>query len=105
MQQIKPTELKKLLQESKGLVLIDVREPSEFNYCHIQGSLNIPVGQIASRLMDIELDQDLVTICHHGMRSHAVGEFLEAKGFTKVINLLGGVDAWAREVEPAMPRY
>ena len=105
MRQLKPSEIQSLLQQSEHLTLIDVREPSEFNLCQIHGSINIPVGQIASRLMDFELDQELVTICHHGMRSHAVGEFLEAKGFTKVINLLGGIDAWAREVDPTMPRY
>jgi rhodanese-related sulfurtransferase len=55
--------------------------------------------------MKFELDQDIVAICHHGMRSAAVADFLESRGFTRVSNLTGGIDAWAREQDPEMPRY
>lgn len=104
MQQIKPLELK-TLREKENLTLLDVREASEFAICHLQGSINIPLGRIALHLMEFDLDQKIVTICHHGMRSHAAADFLETKGFTQLINLQGGIDAWAREIDPDMRRY
>lgn len=104
MQQLDPKGLKELI-ERESVSLIDVREPAEFALCRIEGSQNLPMGVLAAHLMDFELKDTLVTICHHGMRSHAAAEYLEAKGFQRVINLQGGIDAWAREVDPSMARY
>lgn len=104
MKQLDPKSLKILL-DSHTVRLIDVREPSEFAFCHLPGSVNFPIGQIADHLREFELDETLVTVCHHGLRSHAVAEFLEARGFSQVINLQGGIDAWSREVDPSIPRY
>jgi len=98
------SQLRDLIQSGKPL-LLDVREPHEFEICQIQGSVNIPMNQIPSNLMKFELDRDIVAICHHGMRSAAVADFLESRGFTRVSNLTGGIDAWAREQDPDMPRY
>lgn len=104
MIQLNPAQLKDLIDAGTPL-LLDVREPHEFAICQIQGSINIPMNQIPSHLMDFELDQEIVAICHHGMRSAAVADFLESRGFTQVLNLSGGIDAWARDQDPAMARY
>lgn len=98
------SQLKDLINSGTPL-LLDVREPHEFEICQIQGSINIPMNQVPSHLMGFELDQDIVAICHHGIRSAAVADFLESRGFTRVSNLTGGIDAWAREQDPEMSRY
>ncbi len=97
-------QLKDLIHTGSPL-LLDVREPHEVAICQIPGSTNIPMNQVPSHLMQFELDQEIVAICHHGMRSAAVADFLESRGFTKVMNLTGGIDAWARDQDPDMPRY
>lgn len=86
-------------------VLLDVREPREFAYCHIDGSLNIPMHTAPERLGELEAAAEIITICHHGMRSQMVADFLENQGFPHVINLSGGIAAWARQVDPTMPTY
>ncbi len=101
---LNPNQLRDFIDSGTPL-LLDVREPHEFEICKIQGSINIPMNQIPSNLMKLQLDQDIVTICHHGMRSAAVADFLESRGFTRVSNLTGGIDAWAREQDPQMARY
>jgi rhodanese-related sulfurtransferase len=86
-------------------VLIDVREPWEFEYCRIEGSALIPLGELAARIDEMPVDRPLVIVCHHGNRSgYATAILLEA-GFRDVYNLRGGVEAWAIEVEPTMRRY
>jgi len=86
-------------------MLLDVREPWEFETCRITGSLSMPMQTVPARQEELDPDAPVVCICHHGMRSMQVGAFLEKNGFTQVINLTGGVDAWARQVDPAMPTY
>jgi rhodanese-related sulfurtransferase len=86
-------------------VLLDVREPWEFQTCHIAGSVPIPMNSIPERLQELEEDAPIVCICHHGARSMSVAAFLERNGFTQVTNLTGGVHAWALQVDNAMPTY
>jgi rhodanese-related sulfurtransferase len=86
-------------------LLLDVREPWEFDICHIEGSTNIPMGQIAQRLRELPDDGEMVVICHHGIRSQQVIRFLQPQTRLRLINLDGGVDAWARSVDPDMPVY
>ena len=86
-------------------VLLDTREPWEFEACRIAGSLSMPMRGIPARYGELKRDADIVMICHHGARSYQAGMFLEHMGFTSVINLQGGVAAWARDVDPAMPTY
>ncbi len=107
MQHIRPAELKAWLQDPARdqPLLLDVREPWEFERCHIEGSLLIPMNSIPSRLGELPADRDIVVICHHGVRSFHVARFLDHNGFTRVINLTGGVDAWAKEADPSMPTY
>lgn len=86
-------------------VLLDVREPWEFQTCHIEGSVPIPMNSIPARMQELEEDADIVCICHYGARSMSVAAFLERNGFTRVTNLTGGVHAWALQVDGSMPTY
>lgn len=86
-------------------LLLDVREPWEFDICHIDGSTNIPMGQIPRRLRELPSDGEVVVICHHGIRSQQVIRFLQPQTSARLINLDGGVDAWARQVDRDMPVY
>ncbi|MDF9392062.1 MULTISPECIES: rhodanese-like domain-containing protein [Methylococcus] len=106
MRHLAPYQVKALLDEPEAApLLLDVREPDEFAFCHIEGSVHIPMGEIVSRLSELDPDRTTVVVCHHGMRSFQVGRFLETQGFGQVINLAGGIDAWAREADPGIPRY
>lgn len=107
MRQLSAAQLKAWLDDAQRSkpVLLDVREPWEFETCRIPGSLSIPMRGIPARCHELKREADIVMICHHGARSFQVGMFLEQQGFTSVINLHGGVAAWARDVDPAMPTY
>lgn len=85
--------------------LLDVREAWEHEYCHIPGSTLMPMASVPLRLQELQPDEPLVCICHHGGRSMQVGMFLESRGFGEVYNLSGGVNTWAQTVDPAMKRY
>ncbi len=107
MRQITPAELSAWLADKARAqpVLLDVREPWEFQAARIEGSTHMPMQQVPARVGELEPDNDIVVICHHGGRSLQVGLFLEKQGFARVHNLVGGVDAWARTVDPAVPVY
>jgi molybdopterin/thiamine biosynthesis adenylyltransferase/rhodanese-related sulfurtransferase len=86
-------------------VLIDVREPYEWEIGHIEGARLVPLGELERRLGELDPHGRIVTYCHHGMRSFQALELLLAAGFSNVRSLEGGIDAWAREVDPKLPRY
>lgn len=86
-------------------VLLDVREHWEFEICRIEGSRHIPMGQIPGAIDELDSDAEIVVICHHGMRSAQVARYLEHAGLSKVYNLTGGIDAWARDVDQRMAQY
>jgi len=86
-------------------VLLDVREPWESSLCRIEGSQLAPLRTIAQQIGELDARRDIVCICHHGARSMHAAMFLQQQGFSSVFNLLGGVDAWARQIDPAMPTY
>lgn len=86
-------------------LLLDVREPWEFRICQIDGSQLIPMGQLPAALKVLDPTRETVVICHHGIRSRQVAMYLDYQGFTNVINLAGGVDAWARDVDRQMATY
>jgi rhodanese-related sulfurtransferase len=86
-------------------LLLDVREPWEFRICQIDGSQLIPMGQLPAALKALDPHRETVVICHHGVRSRQVAMYLDYQGFTNVINLAGGVDAWARDVDRQMATY
>ncbi len=101
---MRPRELKAHLEQAKPL-LLDVREPWEYRIARLEGSRLIPMRDLLSRLHELDAEQETVVICHHGIRSRQVAYVLERYGFKNVINLEGGLAAWAQEVDPAMPRY
>ena len=107
MRQIEPSELAAWLAEAtrKKPVLLDVREKWEYAYCCIPDSQLVPMGEIPQRYDELDPETDVVVICHHGVRSYRIAMLLEHNGFTRVYNLTGGVERWARDVDPAMPRY
>ncbi|HEX5386234.1 MAG TPA: molybdopterin-synthase adenylyltransferase MoeB [Gemmatimonadales bacterium] len=87
------------------LVLLDVREPWEWEIAHIAGAMPLPLGQLPDRLREIDPRADLVTICHHGARAEKARQLLEAAGFTQVRTLSGGIDEWAQQVDASLKRY
>ena len=107
MKQIAPTELAAWLADAgrDKPVLLDVREPWEWQFARLEGAKHIPMREIPARLAEIEPGQEVVAICHHGARSQQVAMFLEKNGFAKVHNLVGGVDAWSRTVDTGVPLY
>lgn len=110
MLSLRPRELADLLAASAESevdrpLLLDVREPWELAICRIDGSRSIPMQRIPQALAELDPARPIVCICHHGIRSYQVARFLEYQGFSRVINLEGGVAAWARDVDPAMPTY
>lgn len=86
-------------------LLLDVREPWEWETARIEGSQHMPMREVPARRGEIDPDREVVAICHHGGRSQQVAMFLEKNGFSKVHNLQGGVDAWSRTVDSAVPLY
>ena len=86
-------------------VLLDVREPWEYEKARIEGATLMPMRELPSRIGQIDDDKEVVAICHHGGRSMQVAMFLEKQGFKRVHNLVGGIDAWSRTVDPAVPLY
>jgi len=107
MRQLSASQLKEWLAAAERTkpVLLDVREAWEFETCRIAGSQSMPMRSVPARYPELKRDEDIVMICHHGARSFQAGMFLEQMGFTSIINLQGGVAAWARDVDPAMPTY
>jgi len=103
--EIGPTDLASLAAGDAPPLVIDVREAAELAICALPGALHLPMRQVPDRLGEIPRDRALVVLCHHGVRSRVVAEFLLRHGFADVANLAGGIDAWAAEVDPALPRY
>jgi rhodanese-related sulfurtransferase len=107
MDQITPVQLAAWLADAGRAkpLLLDVREPWEWQTAHIDGSQHIPMREVPARIAEIDPAREVVAICHHGGRSLQVAAFLEKNGFSRVHNLQGGVDAWSRTVDPAVPVY
>ena len=96
---------REMREKSDNLVLVDVREPHEWDIVHIDGARLIPLGQLPERLSELDGHAEIVTHCHHGARSMKALEILRGAGYGKVRSLAGGIDAWAERVEPGMARY
>ena len=108
--ELSPEEYLKLRTESAGQpnapLLLDVREPWEAATASIPGSILIPMGDIPSRAhAELDPDQPIVVLCHHGARSLSVTMWLRREGFDHAQSLAGGIDAWSRTIDPAIPRY
>jgi len=107
MQNVTVTELDQWLEDSSRTppFLLDVREMSEYQICHLDNATLIPMNTVPERMAELDTDAEIICICHHGGRSMQVANYLERNGFTKVANLTGGVHAWAQQVDPGMPTY
>jgi len=103
--QITPSALAALHRSGQPLQLLDVREAWETEICAIDGSLNIPMGQVPGRIAELARDRPLVVLCHHGGRSMQVTQWLRAQGFDQAVNLTGGINIWAQQIEPGMATY
>ena len=103
---LSPEDLNRRLQAGDDLQLIDVREPEEFAYCHLPGSLLLPLDEVPRRAAEIRTEGAVVLICHHGIRSaQALGYLRQRLGRANLLNLRGGLAAWAERVDPDFPEY
>src|ERR1700735_429414 len=98
-------ELADMRSAGKEHMVLDVREARELDICQLEGALHVPMAEIPARTDDLPTNQLLVVICHHGARSQMVVDFLRTAGFDNAINLDGGIDAWACDIDQSMPRY
>ena len=106
MMEITPAMLANALQEHQAdYLLLDVREPWEWEQVHIEGSTLMPMHLVPVQHNALPDDKTIVTICHHGVRSLQVCTFLKHAGFDKVLSLQGGIDAWAISIDPSLKRY
>jgi len=103
--QLTAQELKQKIEQNDGAMLLDVREPHEFKYAHIAGSILIPLNQLPARLTELDKEREIVVICHHGMRSMQAANFLVQSGFQRIGNLKGGIDAWSLDCDSSVRRY
>ena len=105
IQEITVSELARWRSEAKDFVLLDVREPDEIATASISGARLIPMREIPQRLAELPKHTPIAVICHHGGRSVRVASFLNAQGFNDVVNVDGGIDAFAEHIDPSIPRY
>ena len=103
--EISPVELNREWKAKPDLVVLDVREPHEYEIAHIEGARLMPLSELAGRLRELDGRAEIVTHCHHGVRAMKAREILKGAGFANVRTLTGGIDAWASEVDPSVPRY
>ncbi len=103
--QIKPREVKERLDRGERFLLVDVREPWEHQICRIEGARLIPLGSLAAKLPPLEEAEDVVLYCHHGIRSLDAAAWLRAQGVEGARSLAGGIERWATEIDPGVPRY
>ena len=110
--QVRPIDLTQWLQSMRGHgapVVLDVREPRELQASSVKADgfslVTIPMGVIPLRMNELDPQQPIACLCHHGGRSMQVAGFLSSRGFAHVANIAGGINAWSAEVDPSVPRY
>jgi rhodanese-related sulfurtransferase len=104
--EITPEELLNAMGEQTGPKLLDVREPWEMQSVPFPGALAMPMGDIPSRAFaELDPEEPIIAICHHGVRSLSVVQWLREQGFERAQSLAGGIDAWARRIDPRVGRY
>jgi adenylyltransferase/sulfurtransferase len=103
--QITPVDVKTRLDRGEKLLLVDVREPWEYELCRIEGAKLIPMGSVPANLQALDTDEDVICYCHHGVRSLDVAVWLRGQGVEGAKSLAGGIERWSVEVDPQVPRY
>jgi sulfur-carrier protein adenylyltransferase/sulfurtransferase len=103
--EITPQELRRRLDAGEALTVLDVREPWEYAIARLAGSINIPLDQLPQRLAELDAQGTTIVMCKAGGRSRRAAQYLAGAGFNQAVNLAGGIDAWARDVDPGMPTY
>jgi rhodanese-related sulfurtransferase len=104
--EIDPEEVKAKLDQGDKFTLLDVREPWEFETAHMESAKLLPMGDVPSRAhQELDPEDHIVVVCHHGVRSLNVTAWLRQQGFEKAQSMRGGIDAWARRVDPRVPTY
>jgi len=105
--EIQPAELKRQLDAGESLVLVDVRNPEEHDYCRLPGSQLIPLAELPARVAEVQPPEGarVVVYCHHGVRSLRGAAILEQAGHEGAVSLAGGIDAWSLRIDPSVPRY
>ena len=104
--EIAPEEVKSKLDAGEAFTLLDVREPWEFGTARIVGAKLMPMGDVPSRAnQELDPEDHVVVVCHHGVRSMSVTNWLRQQGFENAQSLRGGIDAWSRQVDPKVPTY
>ena len=104
--EITPKELSERKERNEELILLDVREPWEFETAHMDGAKLVPMGDIPARAhQELDPEEHIVVICHHGVRSMNVTAWLRQQGFEKAQSMRGGIDAWSRTVDSRVPVY
>ncbi len=103
--QVPVRELEERMKSGRPMILLDVREPFEFELARIEGASLIPLGELPTRWRELDREKEIFVLCHSGMRSERAAEFLRSAGFARVANVAGGIDAWSEEIDPDVPRY
>ena len=103
--EITPAQLKARIDKRDPIVLLDVRDDWETKLARLDNALHIPTEEIELRAGELDPKDETIVYCHHGIRSAAVADYLRGLGFTRVVNLAGGLDEWARTVDRGMRRY
>jgi rhodanese-related sulfurtransferase len=103
--EITPADAKLRLDRGEKLLLVDVREPWEFEICRIEGAKLIPMGSIPANLQALDTGDEVICYCHHGMRSFDVAVWLRGQGVERAKSLAGGIERWSLEIDPCIPRY
>ena len=102
--EISVAELKARLDSGEKVFILDVREEGEYKFCNLGGFL-LPLRDLPNRVKELDPNQEMVVMCHSGARSARAVQFLRQAGFAGAKNLSGGIDRWAKEIDPGMPTY
>lgn len=103
--EITASELKNRLDQGDKMLVVDVREPWEYELCRIRGAKLVPMGTVPANLQALDVDEDVICYCHHGQRSLDVAVWLRGQGIESAKSLAGGIERWSVEVDPSVPRY
>lgn len=105
LEQVSPADAAALLRARDDVVLLDVREPEELALAAVPGALHLPLGDVPARAAELDPEREYLVLCHHGVRSAHAALFLLRQGFRRVRNVTGGIEEWARTVDPGVGRY